>query len=126
MKYFQYLAGFGPKDFMVIFYIPAIGILLLGSLVIFALKRRGHPYSLMIITFPPAALAWYLYDRVNTKQVDRSQALVLAGVFAVVGVFLLASSSLIPEMQDAVNAMALFATIVAVCFCILGILQRNK
>jgi hypothetical protein len=122
----QYFAGFGPKDLMVFLYLPAIGIILVGSIIVLILKRRGRPYSLAILVFPIAALIWYLYDKLSLKNTDRSQALLLAGTALVVGIYALATTSLIPETDTAVNGMALLATISAFLFFIAAILKRRN
>ncbi len=122
----SYFAGFGPKDLMAFLYLPAVGIILIGSIIILILKRRGHPYSLAILAFPPAALGWYLYDKLSLRNTDRSQALLLVGATSVVGIYIFATTSLIPETDIAVNGMALLATISALLFFIAAISKRNK
>lgn len=126
MLAFQYFAGFGPKDLMVFLYLPAFGILLIGSIIVLLLKRNGHPYSLAMLVFPLAALGWYLYDKFSSRQVDRSQAMLLGGAIIVIGMYALASSSLIPEEDSAVNAIALLATASAFIFLIAAIMHHKK
>jgi uncharacterized membrane protein len=122
----QYFAGFGPKDLMEFLYLPAYGILLLVSLVLLSIKRRGRPYPLAILVFPLAGLGWYLYDKLSTKQVDRSQALVLLGIVTVTAILAIASTSLVPEQDSIINLMALLATVCSLCFSVAAIIQRNK
>jgi len=126
MLAFQYFAGFGPKDLMVFLYLPAFGIILIGSIIVLLLKRKGHPYTLTTLIFPLAALGWYIYDKFSSHQVDRSQAILLGGAVTVIGILGLASSSLIPEEDTAVNALALLATICAFFFLISAVMQRKK
>lgn len=121
----SYFAGFEPKDLMAFLYLPAIGILLLASLIIFIVKRKGHPYSLTIIVFPLFPFGWYLYDKLSKRQVDRSQTLLLIGVVAVIAIFAVANTSIIPEQDQAVNAMALLATASSLCFFLVAVRQRN-
>jgi hypothetical protein len=122
----QYFAGFGQKDFMALLYLPALGIILIGSIIVLILKRRGRPYSLAILATPLAALGWYLYDKLSLRNTDQSQELLLAGAILVVGIFILATTSLVPETNTAVNGMALLAATSAFCFFIAAIFKRNE
>lgn len=126
MYSFHYFAGFGPKDLMAFLYLPAIGIILVGSIIVLLLKRNGHPYSLAMVASPLAAIIWYLYDKLSLKNTDRSQALLLGGAVLVVGIFALATTPLIPETTVAVNGMALLAVINAFIFLIVAVIKRNK
>lgn len=126
MYSFHYFAGFGPKDLMAFLYLPALGIILVGSIIVLLLKRRGHPYSLAIVASPLASLVWYLYDKLSLKNTDQSQALLLGGAILVVGIFALATTPLIPETTTAVNGMALLAVISAFIFLIVAVVKRNK
>lgn len=121
-----YFAGFGPKDLMAFLYLPALGIILVGSIIVLILKRNGRPYSLAIVASPLAAIIWYLYDKLSLKNTDRSQALLLGGAVLVVGIFALATTPLIPKTTVAVNGMALLAVINAFIFLILAVMKRNK
>jgi hypothetical protein len=135
----QLIAGLDAKFLMEMYYLPAIGILLLASVVFLTKKPKGHPYVLgvILLTALPlyfwfylpvlfAPIGWYIYDKFVTKSVDRSQALLLAGVTVVVGILAIAKSSLIPEENLPIIMMALLATIVSIFFTVVAVLQRNK
>jgi len=135
----QLIAGLDAKFLMEMYYLPAIGILLLASVVFLTKKPKGHPYVLGVILLTALPLyfwfylpvlftpiGWYIYDKFVTKSVDRSQALLLAGVTVVVGILAIAKSSLISEENLPIIMMALLATIVSIFFTVVAVLQRNK
>lgn len=135
----QLIAGLDAKFLMEMYYLPAILILLLASVVFLIKKPKGHPYTLgllLLLTSLPylwlylvvllAPLGWYTYDKFVTKSVDRSQALLLVGATVVIGILAIAKSSLIPEENLPVTMMALLATIVSIFFTATAVLQRNK
>ena len=135
----QLIAGLDAKFLMEMYYLPAIGILLLASVVFLTKKPKGHPYVLGVILLTALPLyfwfylpvlftpiGWYIYDKFVTKSVDRSQALLLAGVTVVVGILAIAKSSLIPEENLPIIMMALLATIVSIFFTVVAVLQRSK
>lgn len=123
---FEYVAGFEPKDLMMIQYLPALCTLLLASLVIVIIKRKGHPYLLAGFVLLPISVIWYLYDMLFSKHVDRSQALILAGVASVLGIAGIASTSIVPADDTILNIMALAATVLAAIFIIIAIAQHRK
>lgn len=135
----QLIAGLDAKFLMEMYYLPAIGILLLTSVVFLKKKPKGHPYVLgvILLTALPlyfwfylpvlfAPIGWYIYDKFVTKSVDRSQALLLVGVTVVVGILAIAKSSLLPEENLPIIMMALLATIVSIFFTVVAVLQRSK
>lgn len=135
----QLIAGLDAKFLMEMYYLPAIGILLLASVVFLTKKPKGHPYVLgvILLTALPlyfwfylpvlfAPIGWYIYDKFANKSVDRSQVLLLVGVTVVVGILAIAKSSLVPEENLPIIMMALLATIVSIFFTVVAVLQRNK
>lgn len=106
-----------------------LGLILL-SLIMFAIKRRGHPYVLLAVLpsniFFPLCVMWYLYDQFFSHQVDKPQALVLAGLSVVSGTVFLASTQLIPEDSGSIGMMAVLATIAAIGFMTAAVRQFRK
>ncbi|MDQ2973190.1 MAG: hypothetical protein M3Q79_01755 [bacterium] len=119
-------AGFGPKDLMGILYIPAIGFLIITSVLILILKKRGRHYILATLVFLPASFIWYLYDKIALRKVDRNHERIVIGYMAVFGIYALASSPLIRNTSAAVNAMAGLATLTAVVVAVISVNKRNN
>jgi hypothetical protein len=126
MSPIYYIAGFAPKDLMGLLYLPSLGVILAGSIIVLILKRRGRPYPLALLIFPLGAFVWYIYDKFSLRNTDKSQALLLYGGVSVMGIFGLATTALIPETENAVNGMALLAAISAFFFFISAIVKRKR
>lgn len=105
----EYVAGFSGKDLMAILYIPAMMVLVIGSILLCIKRRQSHPYVPVIVAFWIAGILWYFYDKFFAQKVDRGQELLVAGLGLTIAILALADSSLIPDNGLLLNAFALIA-----------------
>ncbi len=126
----QSIAGFGPKDLMMVYYAPAIGVLALCSFIFLVIdlikKRRTRPYVASYFIVYIFAYVWYAYDKVKKHDVDHAQAILLGGFSVVLAVLTIASTPIVPETRVAVNAAALAATALALIFLTVAIFAYCK